>query len=234
MKFGRKPGMQEAEAQPGPAPARRRAPSQPPANPKVAAQAVQARLSRRPDADRDAVHGRRALRPQRDLCVRAFRPRAPWASSSISRPRISAFPIFWCSSRSIPAADLIQLRSRARRGEGPQGRPGRYPARLRAAFGGFLHRELDAADRRGRLPHCDARHPQGDRARGRAGNAILALGYAGWAPGQLEQEINQNGWLHCAADFELIFGQDTDGKYAKAMKKIGIDLGMLSSEAGHA
>ena len=65
-------------------------------------------------------------------------------------------------------------------------------------------------------------------------SAVLALGYAGWAPGQLENEINQNGWLHCAADAELIFGQDTEGKYAKALRKIGIDLGMLSSEAGHA
>ena len=65
-------------------------------------------------------------------------------------------------------------------------------------------------------------------------SAILALGYAGWAPGQLEQEIQQNGWLHCAADIELIFGQDTDTKYEKALRKIGIDLGMLSSEAGHA
>src|SRR4051794_31485693 len=65
-------------------------------------------------------------------------------------------------------------------------------------------------------------------------SAVLALGYAGWAPGQLETEINQNGWLHCSADSELIFGQDTDGKYEKAMKKIGIDLGMLSTEAGHA
>jgi len=65
-------------------------------------------------------------------------------------------------------------------------------------------------------------------------SAILALGYAGWAPGQLEQEIQQNGWLHCAADTELIFGQDTDTKYEKALRKIGIDLGMLSSEAGHA
>ncbi|MEI9804794.1 MAG: YqgE/AlgH family protein [Pseudolabrys sp.] len=64
-------------------------------------------------------------------------------------------------------------------------------------------------------------------------SAILALGYAGWAPGQLEQEIQQNGWLHCAADSELIFGTDTDGKYEKAMRKIGIDLGMLSTEAGH-
>ena len=65
-------------------------------------------------------------------------------------------------------------------------------------------------------------------------SAILALGYAGWAPGQLEQEIHQNGWLHCPADPELIFGEDTEGKYAKALRKIGIDLGMLSSEAGHA
>ena len=65
-------------------------------------------------------------------------------------------------------------------------------------------------------------------------SAILALGYAGWAPGQLENEIQHNGWLHCSADSELIFGQDTGGKYQKALKKIGIDLGMLSTEAGHA
>jgi putative transcriptional regulator len=65
-------------------------------------------------------------------------------------------------------------------------------------------------------------------------NAILALGYAGWAPGQLEEEIQQNGWLHCDADPELIFGSDVGGKYDKALRKIGIDLGMLSSEAGHA
>ncbi len=65
-------------------------------------------------------------------------------------------------------------------------------------------------------------------------SAVLALGYAGWAPGQLENEIQENGWLHCTADSELIFGGDNDGKYEKAMKKLGIDLGMLSSEAGHA
>jgi len=65
-------------------------------------------------------------------------------------------------------------------------------------------------------------------------SAILALGYAGWAPGQLESEIQGNGWLHCAPDPDLIFGADIGGKYDKALKKIGIDLGMLSSEAGHA
>ena len=65
-------------------------------------------------------------------------------------------------------------------------------------------------------------------------SAILALGYAGWGAGQLESEIQQNGWLHCAADPELIFGANVEQKYQKALKKIGIDLGMLSSEAGHA
>jgi len=65
-------------------------------------------------------------------------------------------------------------------------------------------------------------------------SAVLALGYAGWAPGQLETEIQENGWLHCTADSELIFGNDIIHKYERAMRKIGIDVGMLSSESGHA
>src|SRR5579872_5613271 len=65
-------------------------------------------------------------------------------------------------------------------------------------------------------------------------SAILALGYAGWAPGQLEQEIQQNGWLHCPADPELLFGKDIEHKYERALAKLGVDLGMLSSESGHA
>jgi putative transcriptional regulator len=65
-------------------------------------------------------------------------------------------------------------------------------------------------------------------------SAVLALGYAGWAPGQLESEIHANGWLHCDADPELIFGADAEAKYALALRKIGIDPAKLSSEAGHA
>jgi putative transcriptional regulator len=64
--------------------------------------------------------------------------------------------------------------------------------------------------------------------------AILALGYAGWAPGQLENEIQENGWLHCDADTDLVFGDELEDKYARALRKIGIDPGMLSNEAGHA
>jgi putative transcriptional regulator len=65
-------------------------------------------------------------------------------------------------------------------------------------------------------------------------HAILALGYAGWAAGQLESEIQDNGWLHCDADSDLIFGADIGEKYTRALRKIGIDPGMLSNEAGHA
>jgi putative transcriptional regulator len=64
--------------------------------------------------------------------------------------------------------------------------------------------------------------------------AVLALGYAGWSEGQLESEIQANGWLHCPADPGLIFDGALDLKYDIALRKIGIDPAMLSSEAGHA
>jgi putative transcriptional regulator len=64
-------------------------------------------------------------------------------------------------------------------------------------------------------------------------NFILALGYAGWAPGQLEDEIQRNGWLHCDADENLLFHLPLDDKYSRALAKLGVDPAMLSSEAGH-
>lgn len=65
-------------------------------------------------------------------------------------------------------------------------------------------------------------------------DAMLALGYAGWAPGQLENEIQANGWLSCRATPELIFDPDLERKYERALAAIGIDPARLSSEAGHA
>lgn len=65
-------------------------------------------------------------------------------------------------------------------------------------------------------------------------HSILALGYSGWAAGQLETEIQANGWLHCASDSELIFDADLELKYERAISKLGIDLSHLVSEAGHA
>ena len=69
---------------------------------------------------------------------------------------------------------------------------------------------------------------------GGPGKAMLALGYAGWAPGQLDREIQQNGWLHVDADHDLVFGRDHDSKWQSAVAKLGIDLALLSGEAGHA
>ena len=65
-------------------------------------------------------------------------------------------------------------------------------------------------------------------------NSILALGYAGWAPGQLDEEIQANGWLSAPADFDIIFGSEIDKKWVTSLFKLGIDISMLSGEAGHA
>ncbi len=64
--------------------------------------------------------------------------------------------------------------------------------------------------------------------------SLLALGYAGWAPGQLDAEIQANGWLMVPSDEELVFGMDVASKWHQAMYKIGVDLSKLSSESGTA
>ena len=64
-------------------------------------------------------------------------------------------------------------------------------------------------------------------------DALMALGYAGWSAGQLESEIQWNGWLHCPADPALVFDRDLGAKYDRALKKLGIDIGLLSRDAGH-
>ncbi|MHC5654579.1 YqgE/AlgH family protein [Stappia sp. ICDLI1TA098] len=64
--------------------------------------------------------------------------------------------------------------------------------------------------------------------------AMLALGYAGWGAGQLETEIQENGWITGPADSEIIFDPATETKWDRALANIGIHPAMLSSEAGHA
>jgi putative transcriptional regulator len=64
--------------------------------------------------------------------------------------------------------------------------------------------------------------------------SLFALGYAGWAPGQLDAEIHANGWLCVAADDGLVFDAADDSKWARALAKLKIDLSTLSSDAGHA
>jgi putative transcriptional regulator len=65
-------------------------------------------------------------------------------------------------------------------------------------------------------------------------NTLLALGYAGWGPGQLDGEIQQNAWLSVPADENLIFDPAIDTKWNRAIAKIGIDPSLLSGDAGHA
>ncbi|MBL1258589.1 MULTISPECIES: YqgE/AlgH family protein [Methylocystis] len=65
-------------------------------------------------------------------------------------------------------------------------------------------------------------------------HALLALGYAGWDAGQLEDEIQKNGWLHCPADPALLFDRDLGSKYVRALRSMGVDLERLSSISGHA
>lgn len=64
--------------------------------------------------------------------------------------------------------------------------------------------------------------------------SLLALGYAGWGPGQLESEMQANAWLTVEPDDSLLFDQDLETKWARAINKLGVDINMLSGEIGHA
>jgi len=64
--------------------------------------------------------------------------------------------------------------------------------------------------------------------------ALLALGYSGWGPGQLDDEILQNGWLTCDASRDIVFDSNDDGKWKAALAALGVDALMLSPDAGRA
>src|SRR5471030_598027 len=63
---------------------------------------------------------------------------------------------------------------------------------------------------------------------------LVSIGYSGWSPGQLEDEIGRNGWLTVGADARILFEMPIEDRYVAAMKLLGIDPLMLTSEAGHA
>ena len=63
---------------------------------------------------------------------------------------------------------------------------------------------------------------------------VLALGYAGWEPGQLDKEIQENSWLSVSADETLLFDTDHDTKWRRALAKLHVDPLLLSGVAGHA
>ena len=71
-------------------------------------------------------------------------------------------------------------------------------------------------------------------AGGGPSKSLFALGYSGWGPGELEQEILDNGWLHCEADADLVFDNDDDTKWVRALAKIGVNPSALSAASGSA
>jgi putative transcriptional regulator len=64
--------------------------------------------------------------------------------------------------------------------------------------------------------------------------STLALGYAGWGPGQLEREIRENVWLTCDPDEVLVFGDDHHAKWSRALAKLGVSAGAISTQSGSA
>lgn len=63
---------------------------------------------------------------------------------------------------------------------------------------------------------------------------IIALGYAGWGPGQLEYELSENAWLSCPANEEILFNTPYEKRWQAAALLLGIDLQLLSNQTGHA
>jgi len=63
---------------------------------------------------------------------------------------------------------------------------------------------------------------------------LVSIGYSGWSPGQLEDEISRNGWLTVGADARILFELPVEERYVAAIKLLGFDPLMLNSEAGHA
>jgi len=63
---------------------------------------------------------------------------------------------------------------------------------------------------------------------------LMALGYAGWSAGQLDEELRRNVWLTVDADPDVVFNFDLESKYDLALRSLGVDPALLSSEGGHA
>ena len=79
----------------------------------------------------------------------------------------------------------------------------------------------------------DVLQAMGDKVR-RPRKSLLVLGYAGWGPGQVERELQENVWLICDPDEHLLFNADHDLKWSQALAKIGVAADRLSGQAGRA
>jgi len=126
--------------------------------------------------------------------------------------------------------------------------PGPVAAQIRVHYGGpvehgrgFVLHTMDYAtkgttlDVDGRIGMTTTLDILEDIARGDGPGAVLmALGYAGWGPGQLEAELQRNGWLTAPADSAIVFGRDDGRKWAAAVGTLGISPSFLSADGGTA
>lgn len=126
------------------------------------------------------------------------------------------------------------------RGEGSKGRTVHFGGPVEGGRGFVLH-STDYAGRETTMQIDDRFGMTATKdilveiARGNGPRETLtALGYAGWGPGQLENELQQNAWLTVDADEAIVFDTANAEKWAKALKKLGIDPLMLSAEGGRA
>ena len=134
----------------------------------------------------------------------------------------------------IPAADVIQLPSRAEVVKVMRGGPVETERGFVLHSADFFIENSTLADRRRHLPHRHDRYSQGDRPRRRPGQRHSGTRLCRLGAGPARKRDSGQWLAALLGRFGAVFGPDVDGKYEKAMKKIGIDLGMLSSEAGHA
>jgi putative transcriptional regulator len=145
----------------------------------------------------------------------------------------------------VPGIDLGQLLSQLN--IAPAGKPGAEPDKIPVLSGGpvesargfVLHsNDFQQADTIKIDDHVSVTGTI-DALKAIAGgqgpeNMLFLLGYAGWSPGQLDKEIQENAWLIAEADPRLVFDADSAQKWEKAVAAIGIDPAMLSGAAGHA
>ena len=64
-------------------------------------------------------------------------------------------------------------------------------------------------------------------------HSFIALGYAGWGPGQLEQELAQNSWICCPFDADIVFNMPPEDRFQAATDSLGIDINLISTKIGH-
>ncbi|MCB1355679.1 MAG: YqgE/AlgH family protein [Maritimibacter sp.] len=175
------------------------------------------------------------------------------AMPGMGDPRFDHTVVFLCAhsdegamglivNKRVPEIALDDLLSQLEiaAGDGSRGHAVHFGGPVEAARGFVLHTG-DAPDYPGTLRVDDGfamtatRDILVDIARG-AGpdNTLAALGYAGWGPGQLENELRQNAWLTVDADEAIVFDPDDGAKWLRALKALGIDPLLLSADGGTA